>query len=129
MSFGGPAASTSGWCTRPGERGIGSTGCAGRHQNSLLTGLYAMATAEHREPCDSRGSCTVLGAPGGETPSGDSSKPVDYSATATSAFATCRLTQCSEHRDQRELPFPCNHYCDRVRWSRASDQECDGRVH
>jgi len=39
----------------------------------LLTGLYAMATAEHREPCDSRGSCTVLGAPGGETPSGDSS--------------------------------------------------------
>jgi hypothetical protein len=33
-----------------------------------------MATAEHREPCDSRGSCTVLGAPGGETPSGDSSR-------------------------------------------------------
>src|SRR5262249_61800192 len=32
------------------ERGIGSTGYAGRHQNSLLTGLYAMATAEHREP-------------------------------------------------------------------------------
>ena len=31
------------------------------------------ATAEHREPCDSRGSCTVLGAPGGETPPGDSS--------------------------------------------------------
>ena len=31
-----------------------------------------MATAEHREPCDSRGSCTVLGAPGGEIPSGDS---------------------------------------------------------
>jgi hypothetical protein len=30
------------------------------------------ATAEHREPCDSRGSCTVLGAPGGETPPGDS---------------------------------------------------------
>jgi len=31
-----------------------------------------MATAEHREPCDSRGSCTVLGAPGGEIPPGDS---------------------------------------------------------
>src|SRR5262249_22258275 len=30
------------------------------------------ATAEHREPCDSRGSCTVLGAPGGEIPPGDS---------------------------------------------------------
>jgi hypothetical protein len=31
-----------------------------------------MATAEHREPCDSRGSRTVLGAPGGEIPPGDS---------------------------------------------------------
>src|SRR5262245_50987681 len=33
------------------------------------------ATAEHREPCDSRGSRTVLGAPGGEIPSGDSTTP------------------------------------------------------
>jgi hypothetical protein len=33
-----------------------------------------MATAEHREPCDSRGSRTVLGAPGGEIPPGDSTK-------------------------------------------------------
>jgi hypothetical protein len=31
-----------------------------------------METAGHREPCDSRGSCTVLGAPGGESPPGDS---------------------------------------------------------
>ena len=30
------------------------------------------ATAEHLEPCGSRGSCTVLGAPGGEIPPGDS---------------------------------------------------------
>jgi hypothetical protein len=28
--------------------------------------------AEHREPCESRGSCTDLGAPGGEIPPGDS---------------------------------------------------------
>src|SRR5262249_28297013 len=42
-------------------------------RRSLLIGRYVMATAEHREPCDSRGSCTVLGAPGGETPPGDSS--------------------------------------------------------
>src|SRR5262245_29326323 len=32
------------------------------------------ATVEHREPCDSRGSCTVLGAPGGEIPPGDSTR-------------------------------------------------------
>jgi hypothetical protein len=31
-----------------------------------------MATAEHREPYESRGSRTVLGAPGGESPPGDS---------------------------------------------------------
>ena len=30
------------------------------------------ATAEHRELCDPRESCTVLGAPGGEIPPGDS---------------------------------------------------------
>jgi hypothetical protein len=35
-----------------------------------------MGTAEHREPCDSRGSCTVLGAPGGEIPPGDSTRTV-----------------------------------------------------
>ena len=33
-----------------------------------------MATAEHREPCESRGSRTVLGAPGGEIPPGDSTE-------------------------------------------------------
>jgi hypothetical protein len=35
--------------------------------DSLRTGLYAMATAGHREPCDPRGSCTVLGAPSGNS--------------------------------------------------------------
>jgi RNA-directed DNA polymerase len=51
---------------------IGSTGYAGPTQRSLLIGHCVMATAEHREPCDSRGSCTVLGAPRGEIPPGDS---------------------------------------------------------
>ena len=32
-------------------------------------------TVEHREPCESRGSRTVLGAPGGEIPPGDSTNP------------------------------------------------------
>src|SRR6516165_6676534 len=39
-------------------------------------GKAVQATAEHQEPCDSRGSCTVLGAPRGEIPPGDSTKPV-----------------------------------------------------
>jgi hypothetical protein len=51
---------------------IGWSGFAAPTRHSSLTGPYAMATTEHREPCDSRGSCTVLGAPGGEIPPGDS---------------------------------------------------------
>jgi hypothetical protein len=49
------------------------TGCAVPTPRSSHIGHYVMVTAEHREPCDSRGSCTVLGAPGGEIPPGDSS--------------------------------------------------------
>src|SRR6266852_8279182 len=60
MSSGGYAASSSGCATRPKVRETGSTGYAGPTQHSLLIGRYVMATAEHREPCDSRGSCTVV---------------------------------------------------------------------
>ena len=45
-----------------------------------------MATAEHREPCGSRGSCTVLGAPGGEIPPGDSTR-----AAVLALAAQCRV--------------------------------------
>src|ERR1019366_5110250 len=74
MSFDGLAANTSGWSIGPRARGTGSIGCAARIQHSLPIGHYATATAEHREPYESRGSRTVLGAPEGESPSGDSSK-------------------------------------------------------
>src|SRR6516165_2649759 len=74
MSSGGHVASSSGCATRPKVREIGLTGCAVPTQRFLLIGSYVMATAEHREPCDSRGSCTVLGAPGGEIPPGDSTE-------------------------------------------------------
>src|ERR1700730_17098817 len=76
MSFGGRAASSSGCAIRPRGHETGSTGSIGRTPSSSPTGHYVMATAEHREPCESRGSCTVLGAPGGETPPGDSTLPV-----------------------------------------------------
>src|SRR5215813_13597668 len=62
----------SGCAIKPKVHGTGSAAFVGRTGISLRTGSYAMATAEHREPCDSRGSCTVLGAPGGESPPGDS---------------------------------------------------------
>src|ERR1700704_116856 len=76
MSFGGRAASSSGCAIRPRGHETGSTGYIGRTPSSSPTGHYVMATAEHREPCESRGSCTVLGAPWGETPPGDSTTPV-----------------------------------------------------
>jgi len=66
------AASSSGCAIGPKGHATGSTGSAGRTPVSSPTGCYAMATAEHREPCESRGSRTVLGAPGGEIPPGDS---------------------------------------------------------
>src|SRR5712675_2080544 len=86
MSSGGYAASSSGCATRPKARETGSTGYAGPTQHSLLIGRYVMATAEHREPCDSRGSRTVLGAPGGEIPSGDSTKSAVAPTAAHSRF-------------------------------------------
>src|SRR5262245_35633507 len=76
MSSGGHVASSSGCATRPKAEEIGLTGYAEPTRHSSPIGRYVMATAEHREPCDSRGSCTVLGAPGGGIPPGDSTKPV-----------------------------------------------------
>src|SRR5215831_3041370 len=72
MSSAGRAASSSGCVGRPREQETGLTGYAGSIQPSLLTGSSVMETAEHREPYESRGSRTDLGAPGGESPPGDS---------------------------------------------------------
>ena len=72
MSSAGRAANSSGFDTTPKEQEIGWSGFAAPIRLSSLTGSYGMATAEHREPCESRGSRTVLGAPGGEIPPGDS---------------------------------------------------------
>src|SRR5215470_14065653 len=72
MSSAGHVANTSGCINRPREHEIGLSGFAAQIRCSSLTGSYVMATAEHREPYESRGSRTVLGAPGGEIPPGDS---------------------------------------------------------
>jgi hypothetical protein len=72
MSSAGRAASSSGYVTKPRGHEIGLTGFAVPIRHSSLTGSYVMATAEQREPYESRGSRTVLGAPGGEIPPGDS---------------------------------------------------------
>src|SRR5712672_2215911 len=49
-----------------------------------------METAEHREPYESRGSRTDLGAPGGESPPGDSTWTEDPGAAGHHGFTpTC----------------------------------------
>src|SRR5260221_6272425 len=83
MSSAGRAVSSNGCVTKPKERGIGLTGCAVSIRSSSLTGSYVMATAEHREPYESRGSRTVLGAPGGEIPPGDSTSPAKLRVSRT----------------------------------------------
>src|ERR1700738_3756431 len=72
MSSAGRAASSSGCVGRPRERETGLIGYAESIPRSLPTGCSARETAEQREPYESRGSRRDLGAPGGESPPGDS---------------------------------------------------------
>src|SRR5215831_9694234 len=72
MSSAGRAASSSGCVGKPREQETGLTGYAAAIQHSSLTGSSVMEPAEHREPYESRGSRTDLGAPGGANPPGDS---------------------------------------------------------
>src|SRR4029077_15137066 len=72
MSSAGRVVNSNGCVTKPKECGIGLRSCFVPIQSSSLTGSYVMATAEQREPYESRGSRTVLGEPGGESPPGHS---------------------------------------------------------
>src|ERR1019366_7454928 len=74
MSSAGRAASSSGCVARPKEHATGLIGFAVQIRRSSLIGSCVMEAAEHREPCESRGSRTDLGAPGGVIPPGDSTK-------------------------------------------------------
>src|SRR5713226_1650003 len=74
MSSAGRAANSNGCVSKPKEHATGLIGYAAQIRRSSLIGSCAMETAEHREPCESRGSRTDLGAPGGEIPPGDSTE-------------------------------------------------------
>src|SRR4029453_19661147 len=104
MSFDGHAASSSGCAIKPRARGAGLAAFGVRTGISLRTGCYAMATAEHREPCDSRGSCTVLGAPGDAIPLGDSTT----TAKVLYAIRDLHLVSCTLPKQTRHFPCtPC----------------------
>src|SRR5882724_10064058 len=84
MSSAGRVANLSDCVARPRAREIGLIGFAAQIQRSSLTGSYVMETAEHREPCESRGSRTVLGARGGESPPRDSTKAETLNVSTSS---------------------------------------------
>src|SRR5262249_49116336 len=65
------------------------------------------ATAEHREPCDSRGSCTVLGAPGGEIPPGDSTTAEVLRSSGSVSFTS--ESRRSAGSLNRYLSASCGH--------------------
>src|SRR5271163_4164910 len=98
MSSAGRAVSSNGCVTKPKERGIGLRSCVVPIQRSSLTGSYVMATAEQWEPYESRGSRTVLGEPGGESPPGHSSKR---------AVKTCPLRR--QLFSKAAIPAPLSH--------------------
>src|SRR5262245_33559505 len=77
MSSAGRAENTNGCVTRPKGREIGLRGFAAQIRLCSPTGSYVMATAEHQEPYESRGSRTVLGARGGEILPRDSTLRLD----------------------------------------------------
>src|SRR5438445_13634848 len=97
MSSAGRAASSSGCVARPRGREIGLIGFAAQLRRASLTGSYVMETAEHREPCESRGSRTVLGAPGGEIPPGDSTKAAESAEKAGLPMSASPLKRTSIH--------------------------------
>src|ERR1700752_4225622 len=112
MSSAGRVASSSGCVARPRGRETGLTGYAEQIQHSSPTGSSVMETAEHREPYESRGSRTDLGAPGGESPPGDSTTGVFRRWKSPSDQARAR-TRAGDVGGKvaisiRELPIWCS---------------------
>src|SRR5262245_37552276 len=87
---------------------IGLIGYAEPTRHSSPIGRYVITTAEHREPCDSRGSCTVLGAPGGGIPPGDST-----SATEAGEAAPRCMSALLPKADKCGGDLPNRHCCKR----------------
>src|SRR6516164_11087107 len=94
MSSAGRAASSSGCVARPRGHETGLTGYAESIQHSSPTGSSAMETAEHREPYEPRGSRTDLGAPGGESPPGDSTDSAVPNAEAQRPVSDSKTALC-----------------------------------
>src|SRR5262245_17198390 len=116
MSSAGRAENTNGCVTRPKGREIGLRGFAAQIRLCSPTGSYVMATAEHQEPYESRGSRTVLGARGGEILPRDSTKDerLVVSMTSSLSFATSEILGAISLDPQRGrivVPRARSHHC------------------
>src|SRR5262250_2400573 len=107
-SSAGRAVSSNGCVTRPKGRENGLHSCAVQIPSSLLIGSYVMETAEQREPYESRGSRTVLGEPGGESPPGHSTSSHLRHSAALSPIAS--------------VPAVCRRRC---LWAAAAVSSCN----
>src|SRR6266480_1580075 len=119
MSSAGRAASSNGCVARPRGREIGLIGFAAQIRCSSLIGSYVMETAEHREPCESRGSRTVLGARGGEIPPRDSTNSTEWPETTRPSMSA--IPQAKEG-----IPrvWPRGHIakCSNPNWQKVTEQ-------
>ena len=111
MSSAGRAASSSDCVTRRRGHEIGLIGFAVQIQRSSLTGSYVMATAEHREPYESRGSRTVLGAPGGEIPPGDSSTASIWARQTNVSFSLVSGARADMQERNGSDRYCCKRFC------------------
>src|ERR1700693_5552684 len=91
MSSAGRAANSNGCVSKPKEHATGLIGFAAQIRRSSLIGSCAMETAEHREPCESRGSRTDLGAPGGEIPPAASTLHIEPGSATFPLIGHCIL--------------------------------------
>src|ERR1019366_610977 len=75
----------------PGEQNNGWRGFVASDQRSFPIGGSSMSAAEHRKPCELRGSRTVLGARGGESPPRDSPTGGHHPTIVPHPFGWVRL--------------------------------------
>jgi hypothetical protein len=105
MSSAGRAVSSNGCVTKPKGRETGLRSCFVQIRSSSLTGSYVMETAEQREPYESRGSRTVLGEPGGESPPGHSTRAADQPPWRHVRMSPDRVRLAVPQRDRRGGPI------------------------
>src|SRR5438132_6771499 len=115
MSSAGRAVSTNGCVSKPKGRETGLQSCVRQIRSSSLTGSYVMETAEQQEPYESRGSRTVLGEPGGESPPGHSTRRAVPTTSPMCPEYSGKLSDCCNATVSGSGPIPVASTCSKIR--------------